>query len=119
MRIVLMRNMPEERIYVSRTITKKTENIEEKIKEELRKNGWQFKSLEFEGKERVYRYEKGDYALTIEIDDRGELFGMLWDNTGDFDTFWDTEDILNVIRNVNNRKKLRASDWIEDYYYDW
>jgi hypothetical protein len=119
MRMMSIRNMPEERIYVNRTITKKTENIEEKMKEELRKNGWQFKSLEFEGKERVYRYEKGDYALTIEIDDRGELFGMLWDNTGDFDTFWDTEDILNVIRNVNNRKKLRASDWIEDYYYDW
>jgi len=117
MRIVLMRNMPEERIYVNRTIAKKTENIEEKIKEELRKNGWKFILLEFEREARVYRYEKEGYTLAIEIDDRGEISGELWNGKGDYEVLWDSEDILSVIRDLSNRRKLRISDWIEDY--DW
>jgi mRNA-degrading endonuclease RelE of RelBE toxin-antitoxin system len=119
MRIVLMRNMPEERIYVSRTTAKKENNskIEEKIKEALKENGWKFNSLQFENNERIYRYEKDNYVLSVEIDDRGEIFAILWDNSGYFDTFWDAEEILQVIRDVNNKKKMRISNWIDDY--DW
>jgi len=121
MRMILMRNMPEERVYVNRTIAKKEDNskIEDRIKEALRESGWKFNSLEFENKQRIYRYEKDGYMISVEIDDRGEIFAMLWDNSGFFDTFWDAEEILQVIRDVNNKKKMRISNWIEDYYYDW
>jgi hypothetical protein len=115
MRIVFIRNIPEERRVYSMKITKNEDEVEEKLKDALRENGWKFKSLEFEANGRVYKYEKDEYLLEIEIDGRGEVFAMIWDSSGYFDTFWDTEDILNVIRDVNNKKKVRISDWIDEW----